>query len=271
MEYRKGRKNLSATIFVPYDCKNNCRFCTSKKDYKDCDGFSLDKIIDSIISINENDTIMEYVITGGEPFADTNKLREILNVAWRKPVYINTTLPLDTFEDSLNVINDYSCIKGINVSRHLGFDFKNVVSIADLDRIIKPVRINTVINEYFNKDLFVDFCYAYGKKKRDINLRADYRNINEDNLKSRDNISKFLSEQFDYMSSESCMVCNSEYYSVDDKFICAYHRGMELSSVTTANGKCYVNDVLIKQNGNIYRDWDCRQDEEFEKWIIINQ
>lgn len=35
MEYIKGRTNLSATIFVPYDCKNNCPFCTSKKDYFD--------------------------------------------------------------------------------------------------------------------------------------------------------------------------------------------------------------------------------------------
>jgi len=52
MEYRKGRTNLSATIFVPYDCKNNCPFCTSKADYKDCENFSTVKIVETIERLN---------------------------------------------------------------------------------------------------------------------------------------------------------------------------------------------------------------------------
>lgn len=268
MEYRKGRTNLSATIFVPYDCQNNCKFCTSKKDYKDCNKFSLNNIVDKISLLNKNDMIVEYVITGGEPFANIEQLKQILAVAQEKTVYINSTLPLNTLEESLKVINEYDCIRGINVSRHMGFDFKSVASIEDLDRINKPIRINTVIDNSFNKDLFVDFCNSYGKKKRDINLRADYRNITEDNLKTKDDISRFLMEQFDYISSEGCMVCNSEYYSVDDTYICTYHRGMEKSSVITKNDKCYVNDILIKQDGSIYKDWDCVYDSEFEKWVI---
>ena len=29
-----GRDNISATIFVPYDCTNKCKFCTTKYLYK---------------------------------------------------------------------------------------------------------------------------------------------------------------------------------------------------------------------------------------------
>lgn len=39
MRFIKGRSNLSCTIFVPWDCNNHCRFCTSKHMYKErtCD------------------------------------------------------------------------------------------------------------------------------------------------------------------------------------------------------------------------------------------
>lgn len=29
MIFKTGRANLAYTIFVPFDCKNNCSFCTS--------------------------------------------------------------------------------------------------------------------------------------------------------------------------------------------------------------------------------------------------
>lgn len=35
MEFRCGRSNLALTVFVPYDCKNSCRFCTTKKSYEE--------------------------------------------------------------------------------------------------------------------------------------------------------------------------------------------------------------------------------------------
>ena len=30
-----GRENISATVFVPYDCENRCNFCTTKHFYAD--------------------------------------------------------------------------------------------------------------------------------------------------------------------------------------------------------------------------------------------
>lgn len=266
MEYRKGRSNLSATVFVPYDCDNHCPFCTSKKDYKNMEFFDINRIIDKIRKLNRNPLIQEYVITGGEPFANINQLKMIL-LACEKNIYINTTLPGTTLDESIRLINSEDKIKGINVSRHIGFEFQNCATINDLDKVNKPIRINTVITERFNFDDFFNFCLKYGKKKRDINLRADYRKIDLNTLKNRDYIFNTLANKFDYFSTESCMVCNSEYFSVNDEFICAYHRGMEKSSVIIGD-KCYVNDVIIKQDGNIYKDWSCIYDDSFTKWIL---
>lgn len=267
MEYKKGRINLSATIFVPYDCKNNCTFCTSKVDYKDRSSFSLEHILKRIEELNQNEIIQEYVITGGEPFANISLLKQILKVT-KKPVYLNTTLP-DTEEvrNFIPQLSAWDCIKGINISRHMAFDFNNVFSIEQINEIVKPVRINTVITDGFVWEDFWMFCDRYGKKKRDINLRADYRLMTFDSLKARDRISVKLSEHYDYIESESCMVCNSEYYNAGEKFICTYHRGMQYSSVIVGE-KCYVSDVIVKQDGRMYKDWDCVPDPDFERWIL---
>ena len=33
MNFTIGRDNLALTVFVPWDCGNNCFFCTSKQKY----------------------------------------------------------------------------------------------------------------------------------------------------------------------------------------------------------------------------------------------
>lgn len=267
MEYKKGRINLSATIFVPYDCDNNCPFCTTKSEYENCE-FNLDEILNKIHLLSDNEIITEYVLTGDEPFADIGKLKEILD-AMSKPVYINTTLPISTFGRTVQLINEQECIKGINISRHMGFDFKNVASIEEIDYIEKPIRINTILPKNFTDYELIEFCCRYGKKGRDINLRADYREIDDlEKLKNFNGISLVLTEIFDYIETESCLVCNTEYYSVDNEFICSYHRGMQYSSFPVG-GKIYINDVLVKPDGNIYKDWDFVPDKEFEKWILV--
>ena len=45
--YKTREGGATVTVFVPYDCQNNCPFCINKKEYADCSGFSLDKILDS--------------------------------------------------------------------------------------------------------------------------------------------------------------------------------------------------------------------------------
>lgn len=267
MQYRQGRYNLAATIFVPWDCDNNCPFCTSKASYQNCQNFNLYKVLESICLLNKKDEIKEFVITGGEPFADIDGLKKIINCC-DKPVYINTTLPSKTFEQAKDLINSTDIIKGINVSRHIGYEFKNIATVEDLDLITKPIRINTVLsNSSITLQELVYFIQKYGKKKRDINIREDYRYTSLDTLKSRSRTFMWLAEIFDYLETESCMVCNSDYFSVGGDFICAYHRGLQSSRVWIGD-KCYVNDVIVAQDGRIHSDWGSTlQDPDFIKWI----
>ena len=35
-----GRTNLSCTVFVPWDCRMNCHFCNTKKEYSTLNGIN---------------------------------------------------------------------------------------------------------------------------------------------------------------------------------------------------------------------------------------
>lgn len=69
-KFYMGRYDLSATIYVPVDCKYNCEFCTSKWIYKNLNHNwnqmknSIHKLIDFGINI--------FVLTSGEPLEDLN-------------------------------------------------------------------------------------------------------------------------------------------------------------------------------------------------------
>ena len=65
--YKTRAGGATVTIFVPYDCGNNCPFCINKKEYADCTGFSLEKIIESIRTMDAITPYCDFVFTGGEP------------------------------------------------------------------------------------------------------------------------------------------------------------------------------------------------------------
>ena len=46
--YKTREGGATVTVFVPYDCQNNCPFCVNKEEYKDMSDFSLEKICESI-------------------------------------------------------------------------------------------------------------------------------------------------------------------------------------------------------------------------------
>ena len=75
MEYVAGRNNLACTIFVPYDCDNNCS-SGMKMD--------IDRIIEMIDYANQSPTISEFVITGGEPTANLPLLKRIVDACQKK-------------------------------------------------------------------------------------------------------------------------------------------------------------------------------------------
>ena len=46
--YMTREGGATVTVFVPYDCGNHCPFCINKEEYSCMDGFSVDKICESI-------------------------------------------------------------------------------------------------------------------------------------------------------------------------------------------------------------------------------
>ena len=270
MEFVIGRDNLACTVFVPWDCRNNCPFCTSKSMYKDLKNADINTICDRIRELNYHPDIKEFVITGGEPLDDIYSLKSIIDsISPDKPVYINTTFPSYESSDYLFKVVDYinseAKIKGLNISRHMSFDFKGVASPLLLATIKKPIRINTVIsNGKFDIDEFERFVHKWGSRNRMINLRSDYRETTLDSLKSRDSVEEALLTKYSFRGIGSCLVCYTESFEAPNCTI-QYHRGLEKSSVQFGD-KVYVGDVIIFPDGELCYDWDRSTSDDFLKW-----
>ena len=273
IKYVVGRSILALTIFVPYDCYNHCPFCTSKDDYSDTSKFSLSNITKAIsdlliyrgISIN----IKDIVITGGEPFADLNKLQILLDACkpFKKHVYINTTLPCLSDREAKEIYQflkkNEDFINGINISRHMCF--KTVLENDKLvERIYKnlniPIRINSVLldveAEYSRVSEFID---KYVKISHSINFRGDYTKIKtQDDLRGLDNPFAqvlFNMDNLSYLGSGGCQVCNNDDFITKEGVYVSFHRGYEHSLIK--QGRYYIiNDIIIKQDGSILIDWD---------------
>lgn len=267
MKFVVGRSNLACTIFVPFDCNNNCPFCTSKKMYKEMEGkYDIEAIISLINGLNSNLSIKEYVLTGGEPFANLELTKRLVN-SMSKRCFVNTTLPMtDNIDEVIDYINTCEKIQGINISRHIGFDFKGVADIELINRITKPIRINTVINKNFSFDKFKEFVEKWGSDTRMINLRADYTKLDTTSLKARDEIETALATDYMFNGAGGCLVCHSSTFIADKCYI-QYHRGLMFSSVKMGE-KTYINDVIITPDGKMYKDWDMKEDKEFNTWIL---
>lgn len=261
MNFIKGRDNLACTIFVPVVCGNNCSFCNTKKDY---DGFIYDekyltKIINHIKNLNKTYFVSEFVITGGEPFADLEILEKIVN-ACDKPVFINTSLPkTQKAYNIVKFINENKKVRGVNISRHIGLTHSvPVYGTEIIDMIEKPVRINCLITEQNFKIHKINELlenYIDNNPNRLLNLRADYRTINDSNLKSRDYIFNQLLDEYEYMGSNGCLACYTSFFNTQNGDKICYHRGIENSAVVTKD-KIYVNDIIVDMYGNLYYDWN---------------
>ena len=274
--FRIGRNNLAATIFVPYDCANNCPFCTSKKDYADTSKFSLSKIKLAINLIGQIKGVKDFVITGGEPFADLRQLHTLLETCkvYNKNVFINTTLPAKDQKEAdeiFNFIKAHSMIiSGINVSRHIALksQYENDELVAKVNTIV-PVKINSVLyslKKEFDIVTLTDFIKKYTNLGlKNICFRADYTKItNMNELKGLDDpfVQKLSSmDNLSYVSSGGCLVCNDDTFAVKDTkgAMVHYHRGTEHSAVELGD-TLIVNDIVIKQDGSSHLDWSDNSD-----------
>lgn len=259
-----GRSNLSTTIFVPSDCTNNCKFCTSKEAYKKRQP-NLEKVLKSIRKLNKVDWVESFVLTGGEPFADLDILSTILNeISSSKKVYVNTTLPTNKYsEDELAHYINNSRIDGVNISRHAityekdqAFFSKQIASDSIAKKIKRPIKINHLVGDGSQVKQVIERWCKYDNVI--VSFRADYRKVTRESLKD---LTDDLTNQIlnipgvTYVSHGGCDVCFDIVFCYNDNFYFSIHRGMEHSSILFGN-ELIINDIIISQDGYIYYDWD---------------
>ncbi len=263
--YKTRTGGATVTVFVPYDCGNHCPFCINKAEYADPHGFSLEKIMDSIRTMDEITPFCDFVFTGGEPLADLDALQLLLDsVPATHRVFINTTLPVFQGRDErelaefLNGNGDkLTCV---NVSRHL---YKYVEECADhiFSGIRVPTRINCVLFGDHPPEKLLRFVRRFGKYRVPIQFRSDYTKITLESLYTEegDSILADLRSILRPTLLEGCRIrCNYEF--VDGDHLVSYHKTLPYSTIvdTDPDGQTWdiLYDVLIKQDGTLHSDWD---------------
>ena len=273
MKYIQGRDNLSATIHVQTDCKQNCNFCINKSYYKNLSVANFAYLQNFQLLVNSN--IKEFVITGGEPLENIVELRALLDNLESKIVYINTTLPVDTFNDFLQVCKEYDNIKGVNISRH-GYSFddeqlKNVVVDEDIKLIPIKTRINVVIDVDTNIEKVIK---RWSGMDVEVNLRYDFTKVTKEKLNTPDkkHMIELINLGFVVNGVSSCNVCHTTHFS-DGGTAVSLHRGLELTSSSIRSSNFFenisnalndlerieVNDFILMPDGKLCYDWDGKE------------
>ena len=234
--YKTRAGGATVTIFVPYDCGNNCPFCINKKEYADMTGFSAEAICDSIRTMDEITPECDFVFTGGEPFANLQSLQVMLDaIPSTHKVYINTTLPLlnGVTEDDIVAFAEKNKgkITCINVSRHL---VKYVKESGDelIARMPVPVRINCVLFRDYPKHQLVPYIERIRKLGRPIQFRFDYTDTTPENLYDRehDMIYQDLCGIARYTGLDGCRMRCGFHYDYNGLEL-TYHKTLPYSTI----------------------------------------
>ncbi len=262
--YKTRAGGATVTIFVPYDCGNNCPFCINKKEYADMTGFSAEAICESIRTMDAITPECDFVFTGGEPFANLDSLQVMLDAIPRThKVYINTTLPLlnGVTEDDIVAFaqKNRDKITCINVSRHL---VKYVKESGDelIARMPVPVRINCVLFRDYPKDRLVPYIERIQALGRPIQFRFDYTDTTPENLYDReyDMIYQDLCKVARYTGLDGCRMRCGFHFDYNGLEL-TYHKTLPYSTIveTGEDGVTYdiLYDILIKQTGELHSDW----------------
>jgi len=262
--YKTRAGGATVTVFVPYDCRNNCPFCVNKQEYANCTGFSVDKIIESIRVVDSITPECDVVFTGGEPFANLDSLQRMLDaVPKTHKVYINTTFPVQpgcSAEEMLAFTEkNKDKITCINVSRHVD-PYVEESPDEIVGQIATPKRINCVLYRDYPSDKLKDFAERWRKYNIPIQFRYDYTETTPENLYEEENdpILQDLRRQFTYMGLDGCRMRNGFHFLYKDLHM-TYHKTLPYSTIveTDENGVTYdiLYDILIKQTGELHSDW----------------
>ena len=253
----------TVTVFVPYDCKNNCPFCINKQEYKDKSGFSVEKICKSIRKLHRITPKCDFVFTGGEPLSDLDGLQVMMDcIPKGHRVFINTTMPVSEHFPEEAIIEftkrNQKKITCINVSRHM-VHYVEESNDELLSKLYVPVRVNCVLFQGYKHKNIKQFADRFGKFGIPIQFRADYTVTTLENLYKRegDEILADLMANFEYLGIDGCRIRCGYHFNNNGQHI-AYHRTLPYSTITEErDGVSYdiLYDVLIKQNGDMHSDW----------------
>lgn len=275
-----GRSDFSVTVYVPWNCTNNCPFCSSKRDYERIKS-DFEKLKQSLMLIRDS-FLPIVVFTGGEPSADVEKLRELLAIVSNKTVYINTSLPKKNSREFIDLVNQTDCVKSISISRHChtyeedSQILRNIVEDEVIATIKKPVRINVVSQgkESFSIPSVEKYVARWSKIAKlkggpntlILNLRGNYvtQNLADLHDLSGSQVVCDLATEYFYQSHSFCNVCDTCTFlklnkKREEELVILYHRGVMTTSIKFAN-IVEVNDLIVLQNGDICYDWDGKSD-----------
>ena len=265
--YKTREGGATVTVFVPYNCLNNCPFCINKEEYADMTGFSAAKICDSIRLMDRLTPYCDFVFTGGEPFANMESLQDMLDcIPTTHNVYINTTLPVSKFHSEDDIVDftrrNKDKITCINVSRHMQH---YVVESNDelLSRLAVPFRVNCVLYKNYKASELVPYLDRFHKiPGASIQFRFDYTETTPDNLydAKHDKILHDLRQIAAYTGLDGCRMRCGFHFDYDGMNL-TYHKTLPYSTIVETEaltGQTYdiLYDILIKQTGEIHSDWD---------------
>ena len=262
--YKTREGGATVTVFVPYDCQNNCPFCVNKEEYENMEGFSLEKICESIRVMDGITPECDFVFTGGEPFSNLESLQILLDqVPATHKVYINTTFPVfadRTGDEMIEFVErNKDKITCINISRHL---VPYVEESPDelIARIPTNIRVNCVLYKDYPRDELVQYMRRFKKYRIPIQFRFDYTDTTPENLydEEHDMILRDLKEFCRYTGLDGCRMRCGYHFDFEGLEL-TYHKTLPYSTIVENDGdQTYdiLYDILIKQNGDIHGDWD---------------
>ena len=274
--YVKGRGNLAVTVFVPWDCKNDCAFGMTKQLYKKVKP-NLPRLLGAIYDIrrsapHQQGAISDFVLTGGEPFAKLDGLAAIIdNAPERLRVYINTAMPDSMFDNTPQLGSIMDRVDGISVSIRMSDNFKaKAEKLKMLDRWRDKVRVNCVVEALPVPDeLFKAYTEAMLFKCSYVSFRADNRAIATlTELKSMDDLFfRFLAGKGVYKGSSGCQVCNDDRFTLDNQLNVSYHRGMKYTSIRLPRA-LVVNDIVVFPDAYVSLDWWPEPCKDMQECVI---
>lgn len=278
------KKDKMCTVYFPADCKNNCKFCTSKVFYEN-NRPNREKVLEWLYALADSD-VSEIVFTGGEPMSDIDLLEKMLEICKDKNVYINTTFLNNEKDVFVDLVNRYSCVRGINISRHCETYEKDLLlldGIAEDEAILDincNVRINCFVGEKISKEKMESIIKRWEKiwkrknnKSLDVSFRHDYNVITPEILHLLDTDSiKAATEVGNYYGRVYCHACDKVLFKSKNGMDFRIHRGLQNTRVKIGN-ITEMQELVLFPDGILCTDWDKTTDgiEEFMEILNINK